>query len=156
MTRRANWLLILAALLLASPQALAQGKGRDKHAQVEERLKQIRTRVLKKEVGLDEKKATEVQKVLDKHAPERKMLRLELRTQREAIRKLLDDDSDDQAAYKKALEGLRAAHKKLAELRNREIDELSKLLTPKQQAKLLMAVRKLERKMPGHRGRDEF
>jgi Spy/CpxP family protein refolding chaperone len=143
-------LLISLAVVLGAPLAFAEAGGKQagaKRAQVEQRMQKLRARVLRSDAGLDEKKAAEVEKVLNKHAPARKQLQKESQQQRQAIRQLLDKDSNDQAAYEKSIKALRSAQKKLHELREKEIDELSKLLTPKQQAKILVSIRKLQSKL---------
>jgi Spy/CpxP family protein refolding chaperone len=143
-------LLISLTIVLASPFALAQQGGKDvaaKRAKVAVRMKQIRTQVLRKEVGLDEKKAAEVVKILEKYQPTRQKLQIDARTQRRALRDLLDKDSNDQPAYDKAIKGLRSTQKKLQDLREKEADELTKVLTPKQQAKLAVAIRKVQAKL---------
>lgn len=145
--RRFVVLLLSLSVLLAAPLAFAQGKTKnaeDKRAKVEARVKELRTRVLRTQVGLDEKKAAEVEKILAKHAPERKKIQKEIQTHRRQLRALLDKDSNDQAAYKKAIDGFRAARKKAQTQRDQEFDELAKVLTPKQQAKLVVALRKLQ------------
>jgi Spy/CpxP family protein refolding chaperone len=133
-------------VLLAAPLALAQGGGKapEKRAKVEARMKQLRARVLRNQVGLDDKKAAEVEKILAKNAPERKKIQKDVQTHRRRLRELLDQDSNDQAAYQKAIAGFRAAQKRAQVQRDKEIDELSKVLTPKQQAKLFVALRKLQ------------
>jgi Spy/CpxP family protein refolding chaperone len=153
-----RWLLgalVLALLTGSSTAALAQDKGKggdDKHQKVGERLQQVRTRVLQKQVGLDAKTAEQVVKILTKYQPERKKLQSELRASRRAVRELLSQDSSDEAAYKKGIQGFRSAEKKLFDLKNKEIDEVSKLLTPKQQAKLVAVLLKLKRRLDRERG----
>lgn len=146
-----RWLTLLLAstLLLSAPIASAQAKPakQDVHAKVEARKKQLRSRVLRKDVGLSEQKAAAVEKVLDKHAGERSKLMRDTQAHRKTLRDLLAKDSNDQAAYQKALAGLRANQTKLATLRQKELDELGKLLTPKEQAKLLVSTKKLERQI---------
>ncbi len=139
-------LLVALAVVFTGQLALAQGNksAGDKRAKVEARMKQLRGRVLRSQVGLDEKKAAEVEKILAKHAPRRLELRKEMQTHRRQLRELVKKDSNDQAAYQKAIQGLRAVQKKLHAQREKELDELAKVLTPKQQAKLLIAVRRLE------------
>lgn len=149
------WLarVVVVCLVLAmSGAALAQAKGKarggdDKGAKVGARLEQVRTRVLQKQVGLDQKTAEAVVKILTKYQPERKKLQKEQREHRQAVRELLANDSNDEAAYKSGIQGFRSAEKKLFELRNKEIDEVSKLLTPKQQAKLVAVMLRLKRKL---------
>lgn len=146
----ARWLarlgLLLALFAVASP-ARAEGKAEDKRAKVEQRLKQLRTRILRQEVGLDEKKADEVQKVLLKYEPERRKIQKQHREHRKELRDLLQSDSSDDAAYKKSIEGFRSTQKKLAALRDKEMDEVQKLITPKQQAKLYAALERLRKKL---------
>lgn len=149
------------ALACVAPAAQAQGKApaasasgkegpktpEEKQARVKARIKQVRRRILKQEVGLDDKKAEEVEKVFDKYEPERQKLNKQLREQRIALRDLLKENSDDQAAYKKALEAFRATQKKLKAVTDREVEEISKLLTPKQQAKLMAALQRLRKRL---------
>ncbi len=154
--------LACAGLVLGvAPTARAEGKAPSadsagakepkspeaKRARVQARLKQVRTRILKQEVGLDDKKVAEVEKIFDKYEPERRKLIKQQREQRLALKELLKQNSDDEAAYKKALESFRATQKKLKALTDRELDELSKQLTHKQQAKLFAALQRLRKKL---------
>ena len=72
---------------------------------------------------------------------------------RQALRKLLESDSNNQAAYAAAIRGLREAEKQKLTIREREADELGKLLTAKQQAKLMHATHRLRRQL-AHRVRE--
>ena len=156
--RRFVCLLCAALALVVAGHALA-GEDDEKRAKVEQRLKQLRRDVLLKEVGLDEKKATDAERILDKYAVERKKLQRELRTQRRALKQLFDEDSNDQAAYARSLKTMRDTQKRLGSVQEREIDELSRLMTPKQQAKFLRAIqqvkRKIARRLREHRKRDD-
>jgi Spy/CpxP family protein refolding chaperone len=147
-----QWMAISIALLVAlsAPLALAEAGGKgpaDKRAQIEQQTKKLRARVLRTDVGLDQKKAAEVEKVLEKYTPIRQQLQKESQQHRRAIRDLLDKDSNDQSAYDKSIKALRSAQKKLHDTREKELDELSKLLTPKQQAKLVVSIRTLQTKL---------
>lgn len=154
MSRVLSSVVLSLALLLAAMPARAENKGgEDKRAKVEQRLKQLRNRILRQEVGLDEKKADEVQKVLLKYEPERRKLQRQHRQHRSELRDLLQADSNDDAAYKKSIEGFRSTQKKLNALRDKEMDEIAKLVTPKQQAKLYAALERLRKRM-ARRGRD--
>ena len=144
--RRFVCLLCAALALVVAGHALA-GEDDEKRAKVEQRLKQLRRDVLLKEVGLDEKKATDAERILDKYAVERKKLQRELRTQRRALKQLFDEDSNDQAAYARSLKTMRDTQKRLGSVQEREIDELSRLMTPKQQAKFLRAIQQVKRKI---------
>jgi Spy/CpxP family protein refolding chaperone len=138
-------LLAAVSLLLAPTPAFAQPKeGGDKKAKIEERRAKVRARVLR-EVGIDEAKGKQVEKVLLKYEPERQKQLKAQREYRKTLRDLLSQDSNDDAAYKKALEGLRSAQKKVFTAREKELDELAKLLTAKQQAKLFATLQRMRR-----------
>jgi hypothetical protein len=146
----AAWLFTCGALADPAPAAPAQkapasAADRDgkKRAEIAARLKALRADVLRKRVGLDAKKAAEVERVLERNAPERIKLQAKLRTSRRALQRLISEDSNDQQAFTRALQGLREAQGELQKLRQREMDELSKYLTPKEQAKLAGALREL-------------
>jgi vacuolar-type H+-ATPase subunit I/STV1 len=139
--------IIAGSLGIATPAFGDQGAGKDKHAQVADRVKQLRAELLRKRLGLDAGKAAEVERVLDRNAPRRAELQRELRLHRKALRELLDKNSDDQAQYSRELQALRKAQNELHTLRQREFDELAKILTPKQQAKLVAALRQFHRQM---------
>ena len=152
------WSIALAGAVSISLPGLAYARGpdhapRQKRAEIEQRLKQLRHDLLRKEVGLDENKAITVERTLDKYLAEKKKLKEQAITHRRALRKLLDSDSNDQAAYTNAIRGLREAEKQKHALREREIDELAKLLTPKQQAKLMRATHRMKRQLE-HRVRE--
>ena len=66
---------------------------------------------------------------------------------------MLELDSNDQAAYAKSIRTLLDARQKLHELQRKQADELAKVLTPKQQAKLARAIGETRQKMRGRRGR---
>lgn len=154
MTRVLVQCLLALALVFAALPARAEGKdAEDKRARVEQRLKQLRAKILRQQVGLDEKKAEEVQKVLLKYEPERRKVQRQHQEHRRALRDLLQNDSNDDAAYKKSIDGFRATQKKLNALRDKEMDEVAKLITPKQQAKLYAALERLRKKI-ARRGRD--
>lgn len=151
--------LSVAAPALARPghpPAAAQSKA-EKRAKIEARLKQIRGQVLRKRVGLDEKHAKQVEGILDRYRPKRRALQKQMRTHRQAIGKLLKADSNDQNAYRREIAGMRNAKKQLDALRDREINEISRVITPKQQAKLAVALRRMQRRlhsaMSQYRGR---
>ena len=149
--------IALAVVLGVSLPGLALARGPDhdpqKRAVIEQRLKQLRHDMLRKEVGLDENKAIVVERTLDKYMAEKRKLREQAVTRRRALRKLLESDSNDQQAYTNAIRGLREAEKQKQSLREREMDELGKLLTPKQQAKLMRATHRLKRQL-AHRVRE--
>jgi hypothetical protein len=135
-------------LLSLSAPAFAQANGpQAKRAEVEARLKKWRGTILRRDVGLDEKKATDIEHTLDKYQAERERVQKDLRQQQKTMRALFDLDSTDQAAYGKALQVVRESTAKLQALRLQEFDELGKQLSPKQEAKLLRLMRQMEQKL---------
>ena len=100
-----------------------------------------------KEVGLSEKKANDAAAVLSKFAPERNKQVKEMVEQRRALRELLQKKSDDDAAYGKAIKALREALHKLRVAKDQQFDELSKILSHKEQAKVLKAMPELQRRL---------
>lgn len=144
-------LAMLVAFVLASAPGTASAEKKDQRAKVEARRAEVRARILR-EVGIDEALGKRVEAVLRKYEPERKKLLGEQRGHKQAIKKLLRDDSSDEQAFKKAIEGLRSTQRKLHATREKELDELAKLLTPKQQAKLAAALLRLRRHMAKSRG----
>jgi Spy/CpxP family protein refolding chaperone len=140
-------LLPLALVLTFAVPAFAQEASPDaKRAQVEAKMKQIRDRMLREEVGLDEAKARQVGAILDQHQIERRALRQKLQAHRTALEELLRQDSNDQGAYSREIQALRETQAKIQALRNHEIDELQKVLSPKQQAQLGAATRRMKRR----------
>ncbi len=146
-------LLLPAALsagliLTAAPAAEAQPKQRT--VRVAKRLKQARARLLRQKVGLDEAKAVQVEKILDQHAKQRRGLKKQTKQHRRTVMALLSADSGDQQAYARAIKGARDGEKKLRALRDKEFNALAKVLTPKQQAKLMVAVKKMQKDIRRH------
>ncbi len=138
--------LLSAGLVLTAPGA-AHAQKPDRAAQVQKRIQQARARLLRNKVGLDEKKAVEVEGILDRHAKERKALQKQMREHRRTVTSLLSADSNDQPAYSRAIAGFRSTDKKLRALRDKELDALAKVLTPKQQAKLVVAAKQMQKEI---------
>lgn len=160
--------LALAALLcglVAVPMLVSArpGQGRDQgrrgppseaereafHGKMKARM----AKVLRQDVGLDEARAKQVEAIFARQHASTKQLRESLHTHHQALRALLESDSNDQAAYSKALDGIEAAHKGLRAQRERGIAEARKILNPKEQAKMLRAMHKARRHHFGKRGR---
>ncbi len=150
MLRRARCLQIgiIALFLCGSTAAFAQANpAQAKRAEIEARLKKWRGTILRRDVGLDEKKASDIERTLDKYQAEREKVQKELRQQQKTMRALFDLDSADQPAYARALQIVREDTAKMQSLRLQEFDELGKQLTPKQEAKLLKLMRQMEQKL---------
>lgn len=145
---RKTWLgflvsLLFSALLLGS--AAAKPPPKDHRAKIEERMKQVIERVLKEEVGLNDAKAKQVQELFAKQNAEQAKLRQELQNAEQALSTLVEGDNADEKAYANALKELRAKQNAVHTARNKHQDQMGKLLTSKQHAKLLHSLQKLER-----------
>lgn len=139
------WVALI--LGLAAP-AFAQGKAAGKRrAKVEQRVEEIVGRVLREKVGLDDKKATQVEALLKKHHKARAQAKRDQHRARRALGQLLKQNSSDQKAYAKAINDFRQAQKALHQLEDKQFDELGKVLTPKQQAQLYANLDKVRRKV---------
>jgi Spy/CpxP family protein refolding chaperone len=112
-----------------------------------------RAQMFREEVGLDDKTAAAVEKILAKYRPERKATAEIIDKEQRKLNAMLELDSNDQAAYAKSIRTLLDARQKLHELQRKQADELAKVLTPKQQAKLARAIGETRQKMRGRRGR---
>ncbi|HEX6764312.1 MAG TPA: periplasmic heavy metal sensor [Polyangiaceae bacterium] len=99
-----------------------------------------RARMLRDEVGLDEKTAAAVERILAKYRPERRVASETVDSERRKLNAMLELDSNDQAAYAKSIRALLDARQKLQDLQRKQAEELAKVLTPKQQAKLARAI----------------
>ena len=112
-----------------------------------------RARMLRDEVGLDEKTAAAVERILTKYRPERRAASDAVDSERRKLNALLELDSNDQAAYSRSIRAMLDARQKLHDLQKKQTDELGKVLTPKQQAKLARAIGEtradIRRKGPG-------
>ena len=93
-------------------------------------------------IGLDPATAQKVQQIHRKYQAERQPIKQQVQTHRARIAELLRANSDDQNAYRAAIQGLKTARKTLEATKDREAAELQQVLTPKQQAQMLAALRK--------------
>ncbi len=123
-----------------------------RHEERRKRFAKKRARLLRERIGLDEASAKKVEALFRQFGEQRKSARKSVRAGRDALNKLLREKSDDQAAYRAAIDKLRIAHDTMHRLRNTEWAALAKVLTPKQQATLLRALGKMQKRM-GRRGR---
>jgi len=145
MTYLRSLLAVLIGSLIASP-AWAEPPDGPPGKQLE-RFNKMRGKLLRKKVGLSEAKAAKVEAVFKTFAPLRKKLRKTVRGARKDLRQLFKSDSDDQAAYRVALTKLRNANKAMQQLNDKQYGQVEKILTPKEQAKLLRAMQRVRRKM---------
>lgn len=152
--RRAKWLLL--TLCLALPLALvsptpffapaqAQPRGKGPQGKGRERVAQLRQRLFQRKLGLDDAKASKVEAILRDHVTKQRAAKQQMRAANQKVRQLLRQNSDDQQAYREALAELTAAQSELEKLRSTHLAELGAILTPKQQAQLIQSLHQIRR-----------
>lgn len=92
-------------------------------------------------LGLDAATAQKVQQIHQKYRTERQGIRQQTQTHRQRIQQLLAANSNDQNAYRTAITALQNARKQMQASKDREVAELQQVLTPKQQAQMLAAMK---------------
>jgi Spy/CpxP family protein refolding chaperone len=120
---------------------------------MQQKLMRVRSRVLREKVGLTDEKASKVDAILDRYAPERRRISLKIRDGRQKLKALLVLNSEDQAAYKGALEEVRTNRTALQGLMERAFNDIAAQLTPKEQARLFLALQDLKVKTAAARRR---
>ncbi len=118
------------------------------------RMQRVRSRVLREKVGLSDDKASKVEAILDRYAPERRKISLKIREGRQKLKALMVLNSEDQAAYKGALDEVRTNRRALQGLMERAFDEIAAQLTPKEQGRLFLALEDLRKMVARRRFRD--
>jgi Spy/CpxP family protein refolding chaperone len=114
----------------------------------EERQREIaalHARVLKERVGLDDKRVAELQKVHASFRGQREALRATLQSTRWAVVALVKAESTDNAAYERALTDVKRTREQLFTLRKSEREAVSRLLSPREQARLFVAMQDLRK-----------
>lgn len=120
-----------------------------------EKMREMRGRLLREGVKLDEAGAKAVEKVLESFDLEQRAARKEVHQARTRLHQLLGQDVDDSGAYQHAIERLRAAHEAMHRIKERRFDALLGVLSPKKTARLLVMLGKLHherRRHPRRRG----
>ena len=149
MTRLPMLITLAAALLLAVPASAHEPPPRQGHdgQRFKERMTRMRGQILRNRVGLDDATAQQIEAELARLDPERRKLHQRKQQARRGLRQLIESDSNDQDAYTAALAEMRAVQKALSSLRERQFSALSGMLTPKQQARMFMAMQRMQRRM---------
>ena len=114
---------------------------------MKKRVRAVRKQVLRQEVGLSGPRVRKVGQVLDRFDRPKQKARKQVQKAKQQLKRLFRSKSDDQNAYRVALQHLRAAHKAMQQIREREFGALAQELSPKEQAKLLMSLGKMGHKV---------
>ncbi len=119
----------------------------------------VRMRVLTGRVGLDDASAHKVLAVLRAHEGKRAELARRMKSEKRNLKRLVRQDSNDEASYRRAIDDLMRTQQEMEALRFQEFTELRKVMTAKQQAKLLVELNRLmkrrqqrARRSPARRG----
>ena len=128
----------------AKPPAAAQKKAPAKPAAKAAKWEARVIEALKSE-GIDEARAKRVVETINKTRAAGKPVHEELRKHQQALKQLVQSSSTDESAYSKAIEGVKAGRKKLAELREQQVAEIQKILKPSEQARVLKLIVKHRR-----------
>lgn len=123
------------------------GPGGPDHAGMAARLKEVRGQLLRKEAGLDDAAAAKAEKVLDAFDAERQKAHKDMGEANRALHDLIGADSKDEAAYKKGLDAVVASARALQDLRGRELEELRKVLSQRDTAKVVLALERMQQAM---------
>ncbi|MBI5609613.1 MAG: hypothetical protein HY902_12140 [Deltaproteobacteria bacterium] len=121
--------------------------GEQRRAQMQQRMKEMRAQLLRREAGLDEASAQKAEKVLDGFDADRQKGHRDVGEARRGLADLAQSDSKDEGAYKKALDALIAANRAQQDLRSRELDELRKVLSQRETAKVLLSLERMQQMM---------
>ncbi len=119
---------LFATPLLAQPHG-AQAKGAASQGQ--------RTGNRLARFGFDTATVQKVQQIHQTYRKERQSIKRQTQTHRQRISQLLKAKSNDQNSYRTALTGLKNARAQMKASKDREMAELERILTPKQQALLI-------------------
>ena len=95
--------------------------------------------------GLTQAKAKKAAAVMAGYDTKRVAIRKQAKTHKKAMRKLLKAQSNDQAAYTKAINGLKGVRAQRFKLQTDQMNALQQVLTPKEQALAWKAAKKARR-----------
>jgi Spy/CpxP family protein refolding chaperone len=157
--KRFRWLMVPATLLACAPALGAPPPPATPPSPaapvaagpIQQRMLRVRSRVLREKVGLTDDKAVKVETILDRYAPERRRIALKIRDGRQKLKALMVLNSEDQAAYKGALDEVRTNRSALQGLMERAFNEIAAQLTPKEQGRLFLALDDLRVKVGARR-----
>ena len=116
-------------------------------------FKEVRTKVMKDKVGLTDAEIQQVQALRNKGHQERMELRKQLGESMTRLKALLDEDSNDQNAYKAELDTMTALYQTMRDQRQEQMQKLRQILTPKKTAKMMGMMHRMHKGMKGMRGR---
>lgn len=136
--------IAISPITIMAQATPGQGRPRFTPEQKLEHIKTMRGKMLREQVGLDEKKAVEVEKALAAFDADHVKFHQAKRDAKQQLSEVVKDPNATDKAYRAAVAKQRAAHKQMHNLREREWNRVSTMLTPKQQALLLLSLGKMK------------
>jgi len=137
MKRMLSGLLLAGAMLGTLSASAGGGHGNGKHSA---RMQARMLESLKAEANADDATVEKVKSILTARSKEKEEVHLRLKTSMASLKTLVDGGSKDDAAYEKALAEVRAARDQMHALHEQERQELERVLTPQQRARMLVSM----------------
>ena len=144
-------LFAIPALASAASESSAGQKAAEPTAERLEQMREMRGRLLRDGVQLDEADARAVEKVLEAYDLEQRRARADVREARALLRELVNQDGVDERAYSDAIERLRTSHELMHRIKERRFDALMGVLSPEKTARLLVMLGKIHHERRRHR-----
>lgn len=135
------------ATLRAEKGEGSKARREERRRALDERLSKVRERVLGEQVGLNPARKALVEQTLMKFHGRKSEIGARLRHSQAEVRRLLQEDSQDQEAFRKLLSEVEKSTDALHSLRREEAGELARLMTPKEQAKFALALQRVQRQV---------
>jgi len=137
-------LVMVLMLVVATSQVAFASKG-DREARL--------AQTLRTDVGLDETTAQKVETLVKQQRDQARATRARVKAAKANLEVLVTSGSKDDGAYRKAIQDLRTARQDRHRLKEGQVDELQKVLTPQQQARLVLVRHHAGKRGSGDRGR---
>jgi len=140
--------LAAAPFVMAEPPA-ADGKGQRAEFKKQRKamFKAKRGELLRKELGIADGKATQIETTLDSYRKQMRGIKKQNRQLMKKVKALLAEDSNDNQAYEYNLRALKYNKVQVDKIKQARQDFLSKQLTPKQQAIMMMKHKQMRKQM---------
>jgi len=115
-----------------------------------EKFMKARSEALRQKVGLTEEKASAVETIMLQFRDQRWEIKERIHSLHEELEALVEEDSKDDAAYARLAADIRTALQEMEALKVAEWDAISALLTPREQARMMVLRHKLHMKKMKH------
>lgn len=124
-----------------------KGKRRGYSREMKQRIEKMRSKLLRNRVGLSEERARKVEQVFERFEPTHKKVRKQLRMAKKSLRELIRSNSQDNAAYDKALEDMRNARIGMDNFHDQINGALKVEMNGRERAILFMAMKRMQQRI---------